>query len=1085
MAMAVFRSRTTLSVMALLLIWGLWSRAVIPVAAEPEVSLPIFSVQTAMDGVSGEDVERLITRPMEDELLELEWLKDLRSYSRVGISVVIAEFYPDVDLRAVEYEMRKAVDTAQSELPESALDPVLTQFSAKDFPLLTLSIFGPGVPKRVLYEVGEELSSQLGQLPQVLEANTVGIPDQVVEITVDRLAIEAYGLVVSDVFNLVLANDVIVPAGAQDSGNGKFEVKIPAAVDSIEELESFPIKRVGDRIVRFRDVASLRPTFKELSSLTRFDGNQGIGIEIVKALDANDIDTVESVRRVLEVMRPQIPPRIEVKIAQDNSLWAVSMISELTGNVATAIAVIMTIVVAALGFGSGILVGISVPFCFMIGFGVLNYLDLAFNFMVMFGLLLSMGMLIDGSIVVVEYAKRLMAEGIERRKAFTLAAERMALPIIASTGTTVFAFFPLMFWPGITGRFMFFLPVTVFAVLSASLIYCLYFLPTLGSVSKVLGGGGLAKADLPDAPSVEADAPSVSSADIDILPPQITWANRTYHWLIKGAIASPLFVILLITSVLLCITSIYFRFGKGIEYFTEAEVVHALIRVQSRDSLALREMEDVVKTVEERILAFPEVQYTSSSIGNSQGGFFGTVADQIALIFVELKDGRERSRKAQQIWVEMQEDLVGIPGVLVSLSELAGGPPVGSALEIEVLSNERESGRIIAGKLRNFLRGHRYVGTLTDDLSADQLEWQIEVDREKASALGVSIQEIGAVVQMTTRGLKVTEFRPEGSRKSVDVNIRFPEEQRRLVDLSNLQVPTRAGTVPVSSVAQLIPRLGSPTITRLDGRYHVGLGVDLTPEAAAAGVTARDLEQVVRDWEEQQTLPQGTYLQMGGAAEELEATTQYLTIASFISFMLMLILLVTQFNSFYQAFLILSAVLMSFAGVFLLFLLTGKSFSVVMGGMGLVTLAGIVVNNNIVFIDTFNHLRRLCPDLSIDEIALRTAMQRVRPVLLTTLTTVFGLLPLALGLSIDLINRDIQLESRVAVYWKELSATLVSGLTFSTVLTLFFTPAALVLPSRVKSFIKVQFDRVLGRSKEEMPQDDQTKVVAETASDQL
>lgn len=1034
--LAVSRTRATLTLAVLLVIWGTWSWAVIPVQADPEVQIPYISVTTPIPGVSPQDVERLVTRPLEEKILEVENIKGARSYSFLSSSVVVAEFPAEFQQEKALQDIRQAVEDTKPELPADAEESVVKEFSSQDFPLMRIAVVGENLSMRPLLAAARRLRDELERLQPVLQVDMQGDADEVVEIVVDRTRIESYQLRMAEIYQAVVNSNSFVPAGYQDTGLGSFDIKVPSVLDDAADLLALPIKTQGERVVRLGDVADVRATFRDPTTYSAVNSVEAITLLIVKRGDANDIDTARQVRGVLEAAEPFLPSGVRVEVVDDSSEWARDMVSELEGNIGTAIFLVMLLVVASLGLRAGLQVGLSIPFCFVIAFGVLHALDLAFNFMVMFGLLLSIGMLIDGAIVVVEYASRFQAQGFSRRDSYLRASSAMFWPITASAATTAAAFIPLILWPGVTGQFMRYLPITVFTVLAAALLYSLVITPVIGTL---LG---------------RVDERHRGSGD-EMAAVRALLENRSpYARLLRACCANPLYVLGLVLLSMALVVTLYTRFGPGSSYFVDLEPNYASVEVKTRGNLSLNEKVQLAREVGRRISDLPEIRTLYLGIGSSTGVGFGPGGgggtETIASFFAEFRTEDERARHGNEVIEEIRARTEDMAGLKVLVEAEQGGPPAGEAFEVEVLGANREQVWQAARDLRAWVEQNTTATDVRDTLPLPNIEWRIDIDRERAGVLGASVQEVGTMVQMATSGLKVDEYLPDGSDEEVDILVRLPTSQRTLDQFDQLYLTTAMGLVPFSSFIDVLPVVGHGELRRMDGNVAVNITAAMDDEKVGPAVARME------EWA-RQNLPDGVQMRRDGRSLEQQEVVGFLSIAMVVALLVMLIMLVTEFDSFYQSFLTLSAVAMSVVGVLLMMLLTDRVMSVVMDGMGLVTLAGVVVNNNIVLIDTFNRLSREHGHLGVRQIAVMTGIMRLRPVILTTATTVFGLLPMVFGLSVDLFSREISTGTRASGYWENLATTVASGLTCATVLTLVVTPVALTLPDYLRRHTRLRF----------------------------
>ena len=479
---AIAHSRTTLLIMLMVVIAGLYARGAMPIENDPYVQVPFFAVTVYHEGISPEDAERLLVLPLEIEMRAVEGVEEVTSYAYEGGASVMVEFDADFDLDNALLDVREAVDRSKPEMPSTIEEPIIREETTDDFPILQVNLVGDQVPERVLYDHAMALRDAIESISDVRDAELQGHREEMLEAVIDPDALEGYQISGEELINTIVRNNRLIPAGSLDTGSGRFAVKVPSVIEEASDLFDLPIRAQGDAVVTLSDVASVRRTFKDRSSFARVNGQRTISINVLKRTNANIIDTIEQVKQAIAAYQENLPGKITIFYTQDQAPFASSQVTELQGNIFTALALVMVVVVAAIGLRSGIIVGLGIPISFLFSLIFINTIGYTFNFMVMFGMLLGLGMLIDGAIVVTEYADRKMVEGYDSRSAYTLAAKRMFWPVTASIFTTLAAFLPLMFWPGVMGKFMRYLPVTVFTVLSGSLIYALIFGPTLGAL---------------------------------------------------------------------------------------------------------------------------------------------------------------------------------------------------------------------------------------------------------------------------------------------------------------------------------------------------------------------------------------------------------------------------------------------------------------------------------------------------------------------------------------------------------------------------------------------------------------------------
>jgi multidrug efflux pump len=1040
---AIKKSRTSLSVLVLIALAGFYALNYLPKATEPDVNFPGAYVGVFFEGVSPEDSERLLAKPLEDALRTIEGVERIRSTSGTGYANVIIEFDQDMDLDKALYDTRIKVDEAKRQLPDDVREPVIREFSTSDEPILTISLSSDVLPQRVLVNLTQDLLDVIETHPNVLTAELNGVPEDLIEAVVEKSKLEAYGISMNQLYQAVSNNNRVIPAGSQDTGKGRFSVNVPSVFASLDDIERLPIKVSGSSVVTLRDVASVRLTYKDRGGYSRINGKQSLSIDVTKRIGTNIIDTVAEVRELVNEATKDFPDGVEIVFVRDNSVFALAMISELQGNVLTSIALVMIVVLAALGFRTSMLVGMAIPFSYLFALLVLLLMGKQFNFMVMFGMLISMGMTIDGSIVITEYADRKLAEGMNRIEAYSAAATRMFWPVLSSTVTTLIAFSPLMLMPGF-GKFIRDMPITVFCVLVGSLLYSLVFAPILGAMF-----GGLAKQSEEEVNNLRR----LESSD----PLSLPGVTGTYARKVNQYLSTPGQTIFIILSAMILCIGLWFQHGKGIIYFPSVAPQEADVYIYARGNLAVDEIRDLAVEAEQRIIDMEDIEMigTWSNSGGSMG-MRGMDNDRVGGMFVDFysEDDAVSDRSGFEIIDLIRENLSDISGYIVMVEADKDGPPIGRALQLNVKGKDEVALIRAIKKIRNYIENEVTGFTdVRDTTETRGIEWELNIDRTKAAQYGAGLSDVGAAVQMVTNGIKVGEYRPLNLDREVDIRVRFPKSERNIDQLEKLNIQTQRGLVPVSSFVNTNIKPATKTISRQDGMRVQKLSAETMP-----GVIASVKIKQIKNWLEVTDLGKGITVEFDGFDKYNQEATDYLILGFITMLFVMLIVLVTQFNSFYQANIVLSAILLSFGGVFISLLILDRSFSTLQTGICCVALAGIVVNNNIVLIDTFNLLRKNNPGSSIKSLALRSAVLRLRPVFLTSFTTIAGLMPIALGYSIDLADRTVKSGSYIASYWEQMSGSLVVGLSVATILTLVVTPCALALTESVQSFPKKIFN---------------------------
>ncbi|MFD1215175.1 efflux RND transporter permease subunit [Microbulbifer celer] len=1034
---AVDRFRSTASLMLLIVIMGIAARGAMTVESSPEVNPPIVIVQVRHEGISPEDGVRLLIRPMEQEVRALEGVKEVVATARESLVYLVIEFDSGIDVDFAVDEVRNAVDRAKAELPQDADEPLVEEASAQPFPAIVVTLAGEGLSERTLLRSAQRLQRKVENIPEVLSADITGSREEVMEATIDPVRLEHYQVTSGELINAVLGNNLLIPAGEMDVSQGNFSVKVPGLIESTRDVFQIPLKQSEHGVVTLGQVTDVRRTFKDATSYTSVNGRPGLSISVEKRTGASAVDLADQVRAVVNGEREFLPNELHVDFVFDMSEFARDMVSEMEGNILTAMLLVMIIVVAALGFRSGLLVGLGIPFSLLFGCVITWYLGYSFNFMVMFGMLLALGMLIDGSIVITEFADRKMAEGLSPKAAYGIAVRRMFWPVLASTGTTLAAFLPIIFWPGVVGDFMRYLPVTVFAVLSGSLLYALFFAPVLGSVF------GRTNMEL----QTQRYLKQLESGQ----PIELGGITGLYARILAPVVRRPLISFAATIGILIGIFTAFQAFNPGVEFFTETEEQYGNVEVRAQGNLSLQEKKNLVARVEQAVMDVPEVRVVYTAVG--AGGISGNTEkapDQIANLLVELLPASERERKSREVFADIRQRTANFAGIKTSANAFEGGPPVGKDIVLELRSRDYDKLLAETWRLHRVLEGEiEGVRDVVNTAPLPGIQWEVKVDRAKAALYGADLTGVGRAVQLVTNGVLMAEYRPDDSDEEVDIRIRYPDYARGIAALGQLKVNTAQGAIPVSSFVTTEARPKVDKIQRIDGVTRMEVKADVDD-----GVLADDKVRELRQWLEQQPVDGDVEVIFRGADEEQQESLLFLQVAFSLSLFLMFILLVTQFNSFYQSALILSSVIMSTAGVMLGLTLTQSTFSVIMTGVGIVALAGIVVNNNIVLIDTYNHVRKSDPEMLAGDAAVKAAAQRLRPVFLTTATTILGLLPLAMGVSVDMVGRTMVINGVIASFWVKLASAIVYGLSFSTLLTLVVTPVMLALPDSLRAGVQ-------------------------------
>ncbi|MEM9709078.1 MAG: efflux RND transporter permease subunit [Pseudomonadota bacterium] len=1178
---AASRARMVIAFVILSLLAGIFSYVNLPKEGEPDIEIPAIVVSLPFPGISAEDSEALLVKPMETELSDLDGLDSMISTAAEGYANIVMEFEFGWDKTKTLADVRDRMSKAEASFPDGFEQYTITEFNFSEFPIIIVNLSG-AIPERTLLAVAKDLQDRLEGLEPVLEAALAGHRDEMVEVVIDPLRLEAYNVTATELVNVVTSNNQLIAAGEIDGSAGAFAVKIPSSFDEQQDIYDLPIKVDGDRVVTLGDLADIRLTFEDRPGTARFNGETTVALQVVKRKGFNVIDTAELIKAEValesETWPPELSAAINVGTSNDMSRQVGSMVNQLESSVMTAVALVMIVVLAALGTRSALLVGFAIPTSFMLCFAFLAVMGVPISNIVMFGLILAVGMLVDGAIVVVEYADKRIQEGSGPMSAYVEAAKRMFWPIVSSTATTLCAFLPMLFWPGVPGEFMGMLPVTLIFVLSASLIVALIYLPVMGGVA-----GRISRIFERGADALRRSAPwwvrlllvpvalfvlftgalqvvnpayllgaagagsgfgaiigavlflggaafasiTIGAAKFERRGGRIRAGHRrtAFGHLIKLIAGNPVMPIVSIGAIIFFVISVFGYFGannNGVEFFVESEPEQAIVYVRARGNMSLAEKDALVEEVEAVILAEPGVDNAFAFAGagglNANTGGASSPLDTVGQIQIETIPWEERPAFAASrddvtlaeldgdlVLERLQAEMDKIPGIETEILNLAQGPASGKPVHLRIKGDDWDALLATTALAREKFEATPGLIDIEDSRPLPGIDWQIDVDVEAAGRYGANVATVGGMVQLVTRGLLLDTMRVDTSDEEIEIRVRLPEDDRVLSTLDSLKVRTDDGLVPLSNFISRTPVPSLGLINRVDQQRYFDVKADVTPglfKATDGDGAEQAILAIVPDLGEGETPPRGSIPAPNGNAytlvsatgdlpsseiasgvetgdlslapinpnERIAALTEWIQAESPIpatldwewtgdqeeqeesgAFLqsafsgalgLMFIILLAQFNSFYNAFLVLTAVVLSVTGCLIGMLVMGQPFSIIMTGTGIVALAGIVVNNNIVLIDTYQEYSQYMPRL---EAIVRTAEARIRPVLLTTITTMAGLAPMMFGLSLDFIGGGYTVDSPTALWWKQLATAVVFGLGTATFLTLIFTPSMLAL----------------------------------------
>jgi multidrug efflux pump len=1037
--------RVVLTVMVLLLGAGVAAYVSLPKESFPAIDIPYFYVSVSQTGVSPRDAERLLAKPIEDRVKDIDGLENYSTTSTTGHASVFLEFNVNADKDKALSDIRAAMDGISSELPDDADEPTVNEISFTDMPVISVAIYG-SAPERQLVQRAKDLQDQLEAMPDVQSVTISGSRDEMLAITIDLNKLEAYDLTAAQLLDALAKNNMVVPGGTLDSGNGSFNVEVPGLINNAQDVYSLPLKTSGDTVVTFGDVATITRTFEDATEYAHVNGQPAITLGVAKKLGTNVINVSDEVRRITSEYTADWPTSIQTSFLVDQADSTKSLFRSLEAAVLTAVALVLITCVATLGLRPAIMIGMSIPISFMIAFLVVQMLGMTINMMIMFGLVLAVGVLVDDPIVVVEYAERKLMEGVPKKDAFIMAARKMFVPVVSATFTTLGAFVPLLFWPGIIGKFMSYLPIIVIVVMCASLVSALIFMPIIGAIIA----------------STHVDQKHKEAADIVMYadkfePKKVKGLTGIYVRTLAHLLHQPVLTLLVGFTLVGLMFYTYIANPTGTEAFPASEPEFGTVNVIARGNYSPIQIRDFLVEVEDELLQVQGIQVVIMTFagGQSSGGLGGsTTADTIGSFNLQLQPYNERV-KAEQIFQEIRTRVADISGLQVQIAAQENGPPAGKAINLRVESTVYDDLAPAVAKLRDFVQND--LGDtidVEDGRPSPGIDWEVTIDRVEAAKYGIGVRELSPYVQLVTNGVKLGSYRPDDGSDELDIRVRLPEEERTFDALDSMRIVTAQGLVPVSNFIKrtAVPKVAN--ISRRNGVYAMNVMANLNPtNAEGVAVTSDEKVKEIKAWQAEQVFPSTVKIVYGGAAEQVDDTNSFIVSAFGAAMFLIFLILLLEYNSFWQVLVTLSTVIMSLAGVLLGMTITGMSFSAIMTGLGIVALAGIVVKNGIVLIDTYNHYHR---DEHVEPVKamLITAAQRVRPVLLTATVTALGVIPMAFNVEFDFIRREVVVGGIAGSWFIHLSAALVSGLFVSTALTLIMVPVMVTAPTVMWSQIK-------------------------------
>ncbi len=1061
------KKRTSVVVLAVvILLFGLISYQSLPREAAPDITIPYVFVSTRYTGVAPEDIEKSITIPIEKKLKGLEGVKKIRSSSTEGMSSIVIEFVAGTDIDDVLPKTKDKVDQAKPDLPTDLEDdPEVTEINISELPIVVFSLSGTCGLVR-LKEIAEDLEEEFEAVPGVLEAEVTGGLEREIRVEPFPHKLAYYGLSILGLQKVIASENLNVSGGAIRMGDGRFQLRVPGEFRTPEEIYGLIVGLHKGRPVYLKDVARVVDGFKDEEGRSRLNGREAVNIQVKKRAGENVLRITEKIDTIIEEFRPTWPAGTTITKLMDNAKDIRNMVEDLENNIITGLILVIIVLFFAMGARNAILVSLAIPFSMLLSFTILQALGITLNMVVLFSLTLSLGMLVDNAIVIVENIFRYMEQGVPRLQAAMRATGEVAQPVAASTLTTVAAFFPLIFWPGIMGEFMSYLPKTVIITLSSSLFVAMVINPALAAMFLKLPYGH----SLSGARVSPEEIEKAGEAPIKVRGPIL----KSYRALLNSALNHRLAVLFMSFLAVMAMGTIWFeRIGleKPVEFFPDVDPHSIYINMDMPEGAELEYSDRLARQVETALcegdnqLAFPDVDPLQCYLSHAgqktyrlrrgrevtgltdmvnikhiysrtvavMGGssvFEDNAPNHIGIQFYDLED---RVSPVPETVEEIRRRISHLPGGEITIAKQEEGPPTGAPINIEIAGDNFEILGRIAHQVRRVLEKMPFVRDIRDDYDAGSPTVKVRVDRQKAALMGLSTEIIGFALKVAFNGIKVSTFREAD--EDYDITVQLPESERKRTDiLRELLIPTEEGLVPLSTVAKFEITGGLGQVNRINHERVVTVKADVDERHVPGPVLRAEAEKILADY----TLPPGYKMRFTGEFEEQQKAQAFLSKAFLGAVLLIVLILVTQFNSVAQPLIIMTSVILSLGGVFLGLAYMELPFGIIMTGVGVISLAGVVVNNAIVLIDYTNRLRQRGMDFR--EAIIAAGCTRLRPVILTAMTTILGLLPMVTGIAYNFHEMEIAWVSESSQWWRSMASAVIFGLALATVLTLVVVP---------------------------------------------
>ena len=1013
------RKSLTISLLALILLYGVFCYKKIVKEEFPEIHIPVINTMVYMRSISPDDAEKLIARPIERRLRTIPGVKKVTSKNVFGMSVISTEFRFGVDIDKMLQKIKDSVDEVKEDLPDDIDKIIIKDIDISQMPILKIVINGYHQYDEMVHFAKDLKNYLKDSIREISDIKLKGNTSEQIEVIVDNTKMVSYGIDLKEIQNAIISNNQAQPSSSIKVGDNKFQFKIKSLIKNAENISEIIVKKNHDQLVKIGDIATVVKKLPEPAILQYFNGNSAIILDISKVANTDTVVVSSKIKKAISSYSN--PKKISIELINDSSDRVSESSEELTNSIIFATLLVILIIAYGIGNVQSLIISISIPLSFLMSIAVVYFLGYTLNIVVFFGFIMAIGMIVDGSIIVVEYADKLISSGVSVKDAYKKASLRMSVPVLSAVVGIIVVYAPLFFWPGLVGEFMKFIPITIVVTLFSSILSALIFIPVIGEIF--------------DKRKNEIKFSNEKQGKF------INW----YIAILEKILQKPKQIIYSIISLLILSFVLLFLFGNGVEFFPQSEPKHLLLDIRGSQDMIISKKTEVAKIVSSKIEQNKNIKNCYLSIGESVNSGDGVEIGENSIISgqIEMKYWRYRER-SEEIIPQILENIGKLPyGATVELNREKTGPSK-QKNDIFIEVSGLNSGKIneVIKKIKSYLQQNKNLNSISSSVDNYNIELLFDINQKATSKDGISVLDISSRLATFGDGYRVGKYTPDDDDERISIVIKQDQQKSDLYQVDNQLINISDNNASLSKFYKYDFSKKISTINKKNGRILETISGNVN----SGMIVSKELSRIMSHIKSQNYEKDGIIVSFGSDDEDQKETGSFLISAFGLAILIKLIILIAQYNSIYFTFVTISAVALSLTGVFLALVLTAQPFGIVMCGLGVISLMGIVVSNNIIFIDTYQKMIAEGGDKlrSIVE----TARQRIRPILLTTITTIIGLIPMVLNINIDLLGIDIIFNAPSGEIWQQLSLTIASGLIASTILSLVFTPAMLAMRAK-------------------------------------